>query len=108
MTVDDADQVIELFEAVLARPALYIANSADYRAFIHFTCGFQSALTVTGKQYPAFSDFSYVYKARGWSSARLGAVQEMKEKGWSDEAVVQELTILEIKTWKAFRKTLKF
>ncbi len=44
---------------------------------------------------------------RGWKLTQFGAVNEMKEKGLSDEEIVKELTLVELGVWKAFRDNLE-
>jgi hypothetical protein len=107
MKVEEVENVIKLYEAILARPSMYFGNSEDYSAVIHFTAGFYSALVATNQSSPTYPNREEIYKMRGWEFTQFGAVNEMKEKGFSNEEIIKELTLIELKVWEAFRNNLK-
>lgn len=103
----EVENIIKIYEAILARPSMYFGTSRDYSAVIHFTTGFYQSLTATNQFSPTYINRQEIYKLRGWKSTQFGAVDEMKEKGMSDEEIVKELTLVELKVWEAFRDNLE-
>ncbi len=107
MKSEEVENIIKLCEAILARPSMYFGNSNDYSAVIHFTSGLYSALDAINQLSPTYPNRQEIYKMRGWEFTQFGAANEMKEKGLSNEEIVKELTLVELKVWKAFRDNLE-
>ncbi len=107
MKREEVKNIIKLYEAVLMRPSMYFGNSRDYSAVIHFTSGLYSALVATNQSSPTYPNRQEIYKMQGWEFTQFGAVNEMKEKGLSDEEIVKELTLVELKVWKSFYDNLE-
>lgn len=107
MKREEVENIIRIYEAILARPSMYFGNSNDYSAVIHFTSGFYSALVATNQSSPTYPNRQAIYKMRGWEFTQFGAVNEMKERGLCNEEIVKELTLVELKVWEAFRDNLE-
>jgi len=108
-TVELADRIIELFEAMLLRPAMYVGRSNTPEPVVHYAHGFEQALRLT-VEFP----IEYKYKsvghrfdeARGWSSGLYTPLRKFRENGMDEEDIVKELIKFEIEKWKMFRREL--
>ena len=102
MEHETCNKIIEYFEAVQARPAMYTGKSYDYAWMIQLVSGFRHALEVTGLIEFSFDELKKAYAKRGWNEAYFGAVEEMKSKGLEGDAIVRELLAVELEFWRDF------
>jgi hypothetical protein len=99
--VQEAQKVVELLREVRRRPPVWLGGySPD--SLIHFLHGVNAAVGVFGLRVDRYLGSSYgqVITERGWEHLAVAPVDEMRERGLSDQEIVQELLTIEIETWK--------
>lgn len=106
MEQEKIERIIEQLENIKTRPAMCIGNTEDVEALIHFFHGYSAAIfIIEGDRMPTLDVYHETQRRRGWQISALGIVPEMKEKGFSDAEIVQELITIEIEAWKTLLQT---
>ncbi|MGI4789124.1 MAG: hypothetical protein ACRYFS_09780 [Janthinobacterium lividum] len=89
--------IIGELENVCKRPAMWINKKDDVDGVINFLQGFLTACDALGFGYSR--DISrQVHVESDWESGAEGVWLQMRQKGMSEEAIVQELLRMEIRT----------
>ena len=87
-------KAIEELENVRSRPILYLGTSS-VQAIQNWLSGFKSACYVFGLSGTLEISCEATYK-RGWEFTATGPANEMREQGYTEEQVVDELLMIEI------------
>jgi len=101
MDIESCRKIVELFEAIRARPAMYTGKSYDYARTIQLITGFRLAIAVTSQIDLGLDDVKTAYFRRGWNEVYFGAVEEMKAKGLEGDEITRELLSVEIDFWNS-------
>ena len=97
MSRDQAEIIVATLERVRQRPGMYVA--AELPAVVNFLAGFYVGCSVAGVSAPTDGLDDTVVVERGWKVSSLGPLLSMKERGLSDEAILDELLAIEIEIW---------
>jgi hypothetical protein len=99
--------IIELFESIrLERPKMLVGDEAPYSVGLrNWLNGFRTALTrlTPGAHELYYQTYNQILQLRGWTLNALGPEREMHAQGWTEEAIFDELLMIEIETWKRIR-----
>src|SRR5271157_129621 len=94
--------IIELLEKLIERPDKYLGDD-DPANLLMWLEGFNMACTVLGVR-QGYVGHDAIQKLvaieRGWEYRSTGLVAEMQERGWRDDAIIEEVLYIEIETWK--------
>ena len=94
--------IIEILESVRKRTPMYI-EAIDAKLLEHFLHGFNVGCFALLNDAQAYSRhismFLRIASERGWDFNALSPVNVMRKKGLSEEEILNELMVLEIKTW---------
>jgi hypothetical protein len=96
-----AQKVVELLREVRRRPPVWIGGYSP-ESLLHFLNGVTAAAGAFGlriHRHPG-SAYGQVITERGWEHIAAAPVDEMRERGLSDQEIVQELLTIEIETWR--------
>ena len=97
--------IINALEIVYERPALFIGEKDNVDSTMKFLQGFLVASDALGFKYSR--DISrQVIIENDWEPRPGGVWLQMRDKGMSEEAIVQELIRLEIKNWQKLVRIL--
>jgi hypothetical protein len=99
--MQEAQQVVELLNHVRERPPIWLGgyNPQELILFIH---GLGAGVAVFGLRIERHPGSAYydVLIERGWEFLAGFPVDEMRERGLSEQEIVRELLTIEIETWK--------
>lgn len=95
-------RIFEYFEGLARDPKPYIYPVTPETLFSHSqalaTGVILSIDTLTS--HDLISARQHANRLRGWQSRATGVYMEMREKGYDDTAIIQELVQVEIKMWE--------
>ena len=91
--------IIGQLENVHKRPALFIGRKDDVDGVINFLQGFLAACDSLGFRYSRDINRQVIIES-DWETGAEGVWLQMRQKGMSEEEIVQELLRLEIKCWQ--------
>lgn len=91
--------IIGQLENVHKRPALFIGRKDDVDGVINFLQGFLAACDALGFRYSRDINRQVIIES-DWETGAEGVWLQMRQKGMSEEEIVQELLRLEIKGWQ--------
>jgi hypothetical protein len=104
MIESKANLIIELFKEVQKRPYSYLGpiGQGNIPAVRHFIDGIHAACRALNVHNDEGDRkfFEEVVIERGWEYGPSGLWEEMRERGLSEEAIVQELLAIELEVWK--------
>jgi hypothetical protein len=92
------DKVIQLLERFQQRKEEFV-YPLNLQAVEHFLTGFRAACAACGFEIPRKLK-QQVLERRGWKHSAAGPAAQMRDKGMSDEAIIDELIRLEIEQLK--------
>jgi hypothetical protein len=94
-------QAVQMLERALRRPGMYFGPT-NVDAVLHWLNGFNAGCHIAGINitYVPGSIFHQIVEERGWEFQATKPWRQMRERGWTDETIVQELLTIEIETWK--------
>jgi hypothetical protein len=95
-------QILATLSIVQNRIGMFVGGpTAD--AFEHFLHGFELGCSLTGWKidHSPESPYHTVLEAHGWTLSAMSPVQEMRDRGWNEPAIIDELLTIEKEAWCA-------
>jgi hypothetical protein len=92
-------RIIEILRSARHRKAMYL-GTVDVPSAENFLNGFQVGCFACGQDIP-LEIRERVTTARGWGWSAKGPIEEMRERGLTEEEIVDELFAIEIAAWEA-------
>ena len=94
--------IIEHLTHVQQRPHMYCGELTE-NAIWAYLAGFNAACGIMGlgKLWTSpEGDYWAVCAERGWDENALGPQKHMRDAGWDDNAIINELLTIETETWR--------
>lgn len=105
---DQYQSIIEHFEHVRDRPHMFMGEASE-RAIYAYLIGFNTACCLLGYSPNDGIDGDFwkvcAERSREWNSH--GPQKRMRDTGWNEKAIVIELLIIEIETWRRRQEGLQ-
>lgn len=94
------ERIIEILRSARGRKAMYL-GTADVASAEDFLNGFQVGCFACGQDIPP-EIRERVTTERGWRWSAMGPIVQMRERGLTEEEIIDELFAIEIEAWEAF------
>ena len=95
-------KIVGVLEKVIEQPAKFLGDD-DPASLLMWLEGFTTACTALDIR-QGYVGHDAIQKLvaieHGWEYRSTGLVAEMQERGWRDEAIIEEVLYIEIETWK--------
>jgi hypothetical protein len=91
--------IIEILRSARDRKAMYL-GTVDVPSAENFLNGFKVGCFACGRDVP-LEVRARVTTKRGWVWSAKGPIEEMRERGLTEEEIVDELFAIEIAAWEA-------
>ena len=99
------DEIIAHLEAVRKRPMVFLGEKTERALWVYFA-GFNAACEILGQLRSGLlweKIYWQVAEERGWECNSMGAQKHMRDAGWAEEAIVDELLVIEIEQWRRIK-----
>lgn len=93
------ERIIEILRSARGRKAMYL-GTIDVPSADSFLYGFRVGCFACGRDL-SLAVRERVTTAHGWEWSARGPIEEMRERGLSEEEIVDELFAIEISAWEA-------
>ena len=98
MNQEQIDKIIAMLEAFRKYPQMYTGR-VDIDLTLAYLHGFEAGLRLYDNNQPGKLR-SKVTEERGWQVNALHPSSQMRERGMTPEAIVDEILVIEIEAWK--------
>ena len=97
-------RIVEILESFRDRKPMYVGGIVDVRSIELFLSGFETGLFACGV--PHGIDLE-VTTERGWEINALGPVRQMRDRGFTDDEIIDEIFAIKIETYRRFESRVQ-
>ena len=94
----DIERILYALENMRQRQPMYL-EAVNIEAMVNFIHGFNLGIFTLGFKIPDMV-YEQAYKQRGWEYTARGAWQDMRDRGLSEETIMDELLAVEMDAWR--------
>jgi hypothetical protein len=98
MIKEQHENIVRVLEHIRKRPGMYF--SSEVPTVVTFLDGFKTACVILDPELDFDALFKHVILNRGWEHGAQAVWSQMRERGFSEEAVVDEMIAIYTAVWE--------